>query len=424
MKSKKTQSTEVKTVLIVDDEKLFLASLTEGMLEFADEFKVVTALNGQLALDQLRRHEVDLVVTDLKMSVMDGFQLLAEMSNEFPNIPVIVMTAFGTPEIEKHIKHLDAYSYLEKPIDYQLLASKIRDGITHNSEGHLKGIMLSSFLQLLQMEQKTCALKITTQDRKGMLYFSNGELIEAVYKKEHGEKAAQEIVCWEDAEIEIVNSYKKIKKRITKPLQNLLMDAAKEKDEAALMGETENVDIDEILSNEFVLSETNKEIFVPAPESPMNEISRSANKAEPPKNTVVGNSDNTLTNKFKEHKLNMANNIEETLDNLMQIDGAMAVALVDLDSGMALGTAGGGVNLEVAAAGNTEVVKSKQKVMSNLGLKDKIEDILISLGAQYHIIRPLRSHQNLFLYLVLGREKSNLAMARFKMNDVENAIQL
>ena len=410
MKPNSPENTEIKNVLIVDDEKLFLASLTEGMLEFADEFRVFTALNGQQALDVLREKEIDLVVTDLKMPVMDGFQLLAEMVGEFPGVPAIVMTAFGTSEIEKRLQQFEAYNYLEKPIDYQLLAARIREGITQNSEGHLKGIMLSSFLQLLQIEQKSCALKIKSQDRKGVLYFSKGELIEAVYEKENGEKAAQEIVCWEDAEIEIVNVNKKIPKRINKSLQNLLMDALKEKDEAEFLGE---ITTSEIENFSF--------------ETTIDNDSQSADKAilnnrTTPENTISEH--NKTKKQTKELEINMPNNIEQSLNNLMEIDGAMAVALVDLESGMALGTAGGGVNLEVAAAGNTEVVKSKHKVMANLGLKDRIEDILISLGTQYHLIRPLKNHSNLFLYLVLGREKSNLAMARFKLNGVDEAIQL
>ena len=120
----------------------------------------------------------------------------------------------------------------------------------------------------------------------------------------------------------------------------------------------------------------------------------------------------------------MANNINESLDELMTIDGAMAVALVDTESGMALGTKGGGVNLDVAAAGNSEVIRSKHKVMGSLGIKDRIEDILISLGQQYHLMRPLANHQNLFFYLVLNRNGSNLAMARFKLSDVEGRVEV
>lgn len=120
----------------------------------------------------------------------------------------------------------------------------------------------------------------------------------------------------------------------------------------------------------------------------------------------------------------MAGNVTESLDRLMQIDGAMAAALVDAKSGMSLGNAGGGINLEVAAAGNSEVVRSKLKVMGNLGLKDKIEDILISLNSQYHLIRPLESNDAIFLYVALDRKVANLALARMAMKTVEQTITL
>jgi hypothetical protein len=112
--------------------------------------------------------------------------------------------------------------------------------------------------------------------------------------------------------------------------------------------------------------------------------------------------------------------VKAALDQAMQIDGAIGVALVDSGSGMALGTAGGGgLNLDVAAAGGTEVVRSKLRVMGQLGLKDKIEDILITLGGQFHLIRTVGGQANLFLYLALNRAHANLAMARHQLSTVE-----
>lgn len=114
--------------------------------------------------------------------------------------------------------------------------------------------------------------------------------------------------------------------------------------------------------------------------------------------------------------------LNDSMNACLQIDGALAAALVDMGSGMALAKVGGGVNLDMAAAGNTEVLKVKLKTMASLGLKDTIEDVLITLGTQYHLIRPIPHKQGLFLYLVLDKTKGNLAMARFKLMTIEKDI--
>jgi len=118
-------------------------------------------------------------------------------------------------------------------------------------------------------------------------------------------------------------------------------------------------------------------------------------------------------------------NVKDTLTQLMGIAGAIGVCVVDSNSGMMLASAGGGAfNLEVAAAGNTEVVRSKRKTMTSLKLDDGIEDILITLGKQYHIIRPMATNDHLFLYLVLDKTQANLAMARHLLTEAEKILEL
>ncbi|MEU3840962.1 hypothetical protein AB0E88_13135 [Streptomyces sp. NPDC028635] len=113
---------------------------------------------------------------------------------------------------------------------------------------------------------------------------------------------------------------------------------------------------------------------------------------------------------------------------LASIEGATGVALVDYTSGMALGTMGGSktFDLNVAAAGNTDVIRAKMRTMEMLGLKTEIEDILITLSDQYHLIRLLsgRSGNGLFLYLVLDAKRANLAMARHQLKKIEQELEV
>lgn len=117
-------------------------------------------------------------------------------------------------------------------------------------------------------------------------------------------------------------------------------------------------------------------------------------------------------------------NIKDSLDGMMNIDGAIACAIVDGNSGMVLGKTGAGVDLDVAAAGNTEVLRAKSKTMAALGLKDEIEDILITLGKQYHVLRPLATMPGVFVYLVLDKARANLALARIKVQAAEAGLTL
>ncbi|MBO4253991.1 hypothetical protein ACWCQ1_26255 [Streptomyces sp. NPDC002144] len=121
--------------------------------------------------------------------------------------------------------------------------------------------------------------------------------------------------------------------------------------------------------------------------------------------------------------------VEVSLKEMMTaVEGSVGAAVVDYTSGMALGTLGGGKDLDltIAAAGNTDVIRAKVRTMEQLGLKSRIEDILITLEKQYHLIRLItgRTGNGLFLYLVLDKERSNLAMARHQLKRVEEQLEI
>ncbi|MVU76496.1 hypothetical protein GPX89_04475 [Nocardia sp. ET3-3] len=121
-------------------------------------------------------------------------------------------------------------------------------------------------------------------------------------------------------------------------------------------------------------------------------------------------------------------NMDIALKDMMVIDGALGAAVVDYNSGMALGMLGSSkqLDLQIAAAGNTEVVRAKMRTIDQLGIKEDIEDILITLTGQYHVIRPMtgRKSKGLFLYLALDRGRANLAMARHRLKGIEEDLEV
>lgn len=190
-------------VLIVDDDKNFLLSLVDGLKAYDQKYEVLTAGNGKEAIKVLENNSVDLMITDLKMPEMDGFQLLAHMVPNYPHIPAIVITAFATKEMEETLMNMGTFTFLEKPLDFNVMVEKINEGLDVRSHYFTKVLSLCSFLRMIEMERKTCTVCIRSHGRMGYLYFLNGQLIDGETGGINGESAVKEIVKWEAAEVEL-----------------------------------------------------------------------------------------------------------------------------------------------------------------------------------------------------------------------------
>jgi len=117
--------------------------------------------------------------------------------------------------------------------------------------------------------------------------------------------------------------------------------------------------------------------------------------------------------------------VKSALNELMQIDGAVGATIVDYESGMTLGTDGGrNLDMELAGAGNTEVVRSKKNIIHDLGLDEEIQDILVSMNSQYHLIRMCERHEDIFIYVVIDRNRGNLGLARRKIDEIDKKLEL
>ncbi len=203
----------------------------EALRDYGQGFSVETAVNGKEALEILRSRPVDLVVTDLKMPVMDGYELLTHMSRNHRRIPVIVMTGFGSAEIARQLKERGVRHYIEKPFEITELRERISSVFTDRSKGYIHGFTLANFLQAVEVEQKTTTLRIKSKGRVGYLHIDGGNLIDADTEAHQGEAAAIEILCWDDPEIEM-QTIQRRRPAIRSSLMQILLEASKRQDES------------------------------------------------------------------------------------------------------------------------------------------------------------------------------------------------
>ena len=224
----------IRKILIVDDNQEILLSLKAGLEDRDKAFSILTAGDGLAAIKILEESPISLVITDLKMPRMNGFSLLAHMVEHFPDIPVIVMTGYGTANIKKQAQLRGALEYVEKPVPIQDLAKKINTILKMESEGGiLHGISAGMFVQLMEMERKTCTIRLDDKrsHKRGILFIREGDLIDARTGGLKGAAAAYEIFSWEEANLSIQNSCPKKKKSIDSDLQAILLEAMRLKDE-------------------------------------------------------------------------------------------------------------------------------------------------------------------------------------------------
>jgi DNA-binding response OmpR family regulator len=222
------------TFLIVDDDHLALGWLRQGIEKHFSGARVLTAANGRDGLEQLQTNQARVVITDLIMPGMDGFELITRIMSDYPDIPVIAVTGKAVDESQRLALKSGTLAVLFKPFKLQELCAHITDVFERQAEGGvLHNIAPSMFLQLVNLEQKTCTIRTTekTSGRQGVLFFQHGHLLDARTGELQSEAAAYEIFSWEQISLVIQNSCPVKDRKIVKTLNALLLEAARRKDE-------------------------------------------------------------------------------------------------------------------------------------------------------------------------------------------------
>ncbi len=244
----------IKKVLFVDDDRILRHLIQKKLDKHKTTFTVLTAKDGLDAVKELKKNSISLVVTDLQMPQMDGFALLAHLSEKYPDIPVIIQTGYGTSKSRKHALERGAAGYIEKPFKIEYMAEKIIATLKKESEGGiLQTIPLEMFIQLIEMEQKTCTIRVVEKSsgELGVLFFRNGDLVEARIGAKRGKPAAYKIFSWGQVTLSIQDDCAIKNKRIVGDLQAILFDAMRLKDEAGESEEAFSEDLDEDLDGDL-----------------------------------------------------------------------------------------------------------------------------------------------------------------------------
>lgn len=395
-------------VLLVDDEEALVWSLASRLSKAFPQDEFETAHDGESALAMVEERAVDLLVADIRMPGMSGIDLVLAARAQLPQLPVILMTAFKTADLQR--LSLGPYTRLiEKPFGFEILLQLVERALVPPPVGFSGAVSvqtLPDIVQLYALSSATGLLTIRHGDLLSEIWFEQGHIRHAAAAGALGDEAVYATMAWSGGEFSMRMGARTAERSVRSSWQELLMESCRRIDEGQRDGSpgertgwtltppsVDDIDFASVFPD-FDTEPDSFELSLKTPPLPV-----------------------SMTRE-------VTMNIKESLAKLTSIDGFVGAALVDSESGMLLGHEGGGsLNLEIAAASNTEVVRAKRKAMQNLGLKDAIEDILITLGKQYHLIRPLRSRPGVFYYVALDRSRANLAMARIAIADVEKEIQ-
>jgi CheY-like chemotaxis protein len=349
-------------LLVVDDDAFVRGALTRA-LDRTGAFSVLPAENGQHALDLLEREPVNAILTDLQMPVMDGLTMIGHLFERGIRVPLAVMTGQAiAPDLARRLHDYGVAASFTKPVDIGPLADELQRALDPEAVGRIRGITLFGFLQLLGVEGKTAVVVVRGNGLEGRCYFDDGRLVHAHTRRLEGVEAVYEILAWGDPTVEIFYKRRPHGQTVREPLQQVLMEAARLLDEGRRGG-------------------------------------KATVAAEPVTGPPRAGGDG---------------GVEAVLEDALEIAGVVGVALVHAPSGRVLGAAGGRVSfdVELAAGAAAELVRAQARWLGALDLDDAIDDVILTLGKQYHLVRPLGAGRDDFLYLVLSRQRANLGQAR------------
>lgn len=364
-------------VLIVEDDQELARALRRTFANLRPDLAIVTAENGAVATKLLGEQTVDVVLTDLRMPEMDGFELLTWLYDHRPNIPVFTMSAYDVNGSAARLSSLGDIDHFSKPLDERALVARIGETLSQSVHGTVHNVSLASFLQLLEMERKSCRLSVSCDDKSGVLCIDKGALVSAQTGDTAGEAAAIAIIAWASPSITISRLGNAEPRTIQSSLGFIVMEAMRIQDEnARAAGYSEK----------------------PGSVWPL------AHRTWRPSTTVHENGNG----------LSLEPQRPFGGDLLLQ-SGTRALAVVDTATGNVLsGAARDDCPVGELARLAAQLLLQEAATLELCSKGEGVEELVLSTSSRCDVIRPLGKSE--FALLVFAPEETNLVIARAELD--------
>ena len=217
----------MKKILIAEDDPILAGRISNYFQKHADAIEIIRAKNGAEAIEVLKKEQISLLITDIQMPILDGLALLAHMHEHCPVVPCFVMTAHEIPDMEEDLAR-DIVRFFRKPLQMERFSQAVLETLKKDvPRGALYGISVIRFLQMIEMEKKTCVFEVLLADKgKGVFYFEEGTLYDAEFGNLKGEAAALEIITTQKAKFRFRDlPVKKVSRWIQTDLQDMIKTA-------------------------------------------------------------------------------------------------------------------------------------------------------------------------------------------------------
>lgn len=387
--------------MFVDDEPATRQLVEHSLRE--EDLRLTCVGDGAQALQVLERAHVDLLITGLTMPVVDGVELLRHLANRRLAIPVIVATSAAPPAVSR-------LGFLREPLQPAPLRAAVRERLDHQPSAP---IAVAELAQLLALERRSCTLRAHADGVHGQLLFAAGALVDASVGALRGDAAARELLAWTRALLRIDSLPRTREPSVRAELSALLPPPA------PVPADSPGLTPVPADSLELAPVPADSRELAPAPvPADSFELAPAPVPADSPGPAPVPTDSPPALLAWEQPAAQAP--IAALLTAALTIEGALGAALAVWELGHALGVQAnpgplGVAGMHAALAGNSRVMRAMMASMTRLGLRPQIHDVLISLDDQLHVLAPLPRHDGLFLHLVLARARSNLALARHRV---------